>query len=259
MYDAEGTLAGVCTGLIGHGTVGPDGSVYLPKTCDVPLVLVSRDEGATWQTIEIPTALGVNTTSLGIPDHEAAVAVDGRGVVYYTWMGRDRLPYLVTSRDGGRTWSRPMMVGAPGVNEANIPAIAVTAGGRVAISYMGTTTSPGKPFPNDSNCLLTSTTCPSATDDYVDTTWNGYITVSDDPLAKNPTYTSVSVNAESDPLTVGECGPFRCQQQYDFDDVQLGADGTPWAVFSDGCDQDLICESLGEAVVGHIVGLPRHG
>ncbi|HVE63424.1 MAG TPA: sialidase family protein [Mycobacteriales bacterium] len=259
-YNDEGKLNTYCTGLIGHGTVGPDGTVYVPKTCSEPLLLVSRDEGLTWQTIAIPTKVGVNTDRYGRPDHESAVGVDAKGIVYYTWIGRDRLPYLVTSRDGGRTWSRPLMVGAPGVNETNIPALAVSPGGRVAISYMGSKTSPGAPFPNDSTCELFTgdTSCRSTTSDYLDTTWNGYITVTDDPLRARPTFTSVSINDEADPLTIGECGPFRCQQQYDFDDVQLGPDGTPWAVFSDGCDVDLFCESLGEAVVGRIAGLPRH-
>lgn len=255
-YDDEGAPAGICTGLVGHGTVGPDGSVYLPKTCERPLLSISRDEGRTWEVVTIPTTLGVNTGAAGLPDHEAAVGVDARGVVYYTWMGRDRLPYLVTSRDRGRTWSTPLMVAAPGINEANIPSLAVTPGGRLAIAYMGTTTSPGRPFINDS-CGL----CPNLTAPYAETTWNGYITVSDNPLSPNPTFQSVSINAPADPLTVGQCGPFRCQQQFDFDDVQFGPDGTPWAVFSDGCDSDaaLVCESLGEAVVGRIAGLPRHG
>lgn len=253
-YDDEGTVAGICTGLVGHGAVGPDGSVYLPKTCERPLLAVSRDEGSTWLTIAIPTSLGVNTDAVGEPDHEAAVAVDARGVIYYSWMSRTRLPYLTTSRDGGRTWSPALMVGAPGINEAVLPGLAVTPGGRVAISYMGTKNSPGHPFPNDSCPGLN---CPRA-NRYTNTTWNGYITVSDNPLSADPTFSSVSINDEADPLVVGQCGPFRCQQQADFNDVQFGPDGTPWAAFVDGCDPKLRCESRGEAVVGRIVGLPRH-
>lgn len=127
----------------------------------------------------------------------------------------------------------------------------MTPGGRLAVSYMGSTNSPGRPFINDS-CGL----CPNLTPA---STWNGYITVSDNPLSPNPVFQSVSVNAPADPLTVGSCGPFRCQQQFDFDDVQSGPDGTPWAVFSDGCDEDHDCVTIGEAVVGRIAGLPKRG
>ncbi len=259
--DSEGRVMGWCSGLIGHGTVGPDGTVYLPKACSSPYLLVSRNEGLTWTKVTLPTSLGVNTDMFGFPDHEAAVAVDARGVVSYLWMARNRMPYLMTSRNRGATWSRPLMVAPPGVNETVMPALAVTPGGRVAMAYLGTRESPGRPFPNDSDCYLHDGDllfrCPIDSA-YARVRWNSYLTVTDDPLRADPTFTSVSINDPNDPLTVGECGPFRCQQQYDFGDVQMGPDGTPWSVFVDGCNEERRCRSTGEAIVGRIVGLPRH-
>ena len=259
LMDGPGGNAIYCDGLLGQGAVGPDGAVYLPKNCRDPLLLVSRDEGDSWETIKIPTSLGVNTDTYGKPDHESSVAVDAKGVVHLSWVGRDRLPYLVSSRDGGRTWTRPLMVAPPGVVETNLPALAVTPGGRVAVAYLGSTTSPGRPFPNDSNCAAPTSTGPCGGGKaYADVTWNGYVTVTDTPLSADPIFTSASVNAPSDPLIVGECGPFRCQQQYDFIDVQLDAVGTPWAAFMDGCNSDRKCTLVGETVVGRLSGLRRH-
>src|SRR3712207_8600404 len=60
-----------------------------------------------------------------IPSHEAGVVTDDKGNVFYTWIAADRLPYLAVSRDGGESWSKPLMIGAPGVNESNLPGIAV--------------------------------------------------------------------------------------------------------------------------------------
>jgi hypothetical protein len=38
-----------------------------------------------------------------------------------------------------------MMVGAPGVNEANLPALDVGGNGEIALTYMGSENSPFKP------------------------------------------------------------------------------------------------------------------
>ena len=255
----EGQPQGLCNGLIGHGTTGPDGTVFLPKNCDTPFLLVSTDEGASWVRRPVPTRYGVTRGPIGFPDHEAAVAVEGRGTVYLAWVARNRKPYLVTSRDQGRHWSTPRDVAPPGVNETSQPALAVTPGGRVAVSYMGTTTSPGRPFPDDSTCPLYGTTCKDASARYHDTSWTAYVTVSDDATSADPWFTSAPLtDPETAPLTRGECEPLRCQQQYDFGDVQLGPDGSPWLARVDGCTTETRCTSVGELVLGRLVGLPRH-
>ncbi len=99
---------------------------------------ISRDEGGTWTRVQV--------ANLGAPHHEAGVAADKQGNIYYLWIVKDRLSYLVVSTDRGKTCSEPQMVAAPGVNEASLPSIAVGDTGGVAISYMGTTESPGPTF-----------------------------------------------------------------------------------------------------------------
>ncbi len=229
-----------CDGLHGHGVVDTRGFVYLPKgECGQPWLAISRDQGNTWERVQVARN--------GTPTHEASIAVDPAGNIYYTWIGGDRLPYLAVSRNDGKKWSAPIMIAAPGVNEASLPSVAAGANGKVALLYMGTTNSPGEPW---------------RVNGYKDTTWNGYLTITDDALAARPVFYSAPVNNPKDPLIGGECGPFRCQAAFDFLDVVIARDGTPWASFVDGCFKDACDHSgaflrLGEAVVGRLVGGPK--
>ncbi|MFN2626891.1 MAG: sialidase family protein, partial [Mycobacteriales bacterium] len=120
-----------CDGTTGHGVVGDDGTVYLPRGfCGQPFLAISKDEGATWQRVQVASN-GMNGTTAapagpaGTEDHEAAVGVDARGNLYYLWVARDYKPYLATSRDGGAHWSKPLMVAPPGVRQAALPSLAV--------------------------------------------------------------------------------------------------------------------------------------
>jgi hypothetical protein len=168
---------------------------------------------------------------------------------------------MAVSRDGGRTWGRPVMVGGPDLDEAQLPSIAVGDPGRVALLYMGTTSSPGPPY-----CVRTTLdACVNADGspgrppaDYAATTWNGYMAISTDALSQRPTFTTATVNEPSDPLVRGICGPVRCQQAYDFLKVVIAADGTPWGSFVDACTADpaAACPPLGKGVAAHLVGAP---
>ena len=80
-------------------------------------------------------------------------------------------------------------------------------------------------------------------------------------LAKNPVFYSGPANDPRDPLIRGQCGPGRCAAVYDFIDIVIGPDGTPWAALVDGCIS--ICagptggSNLGsDGVVGRLVGGP---
>jgi hypothetical protein len=242
-----------CGGLHGHGYVGPDGTVYLPRGyCGQPYLSISRDEGATWTNVQI--------AKNGISTHEAGIVADKAGNVYYTWTGKDRLPYLSVSRNGGKKWSKPMMVGAPQVNEANLPSIAIGAKGKIAIAYMGTTNSPGMPFPNEGGECTALGACPEP-DEYKKTTWNGYVTITAKALAGDPLFYSSTVNTPKDPLIRGACGPGRCKAVFDFIDVTIDRNGTTWSAWVDGCI--TICAASGpsnigsDGVVGRLVGGPR--
>jgi hypothetical protein len=248
-----------CGGLHGHGHVGLDGTVFLPKGhCGQPWLSISHDEGATWEHVQV--------AKNGIAHHEASVATDAKGNIYYAYSAKDRLMYLVTSKDGGESWSKPMMVGAPGVNETNLPSLDVGGVGKVAMAYMGTENGPGQPFPvspgtsSNPDCFVAQLPCPPP-EEYKKTTWNGYMTITTNALDKNPTFYSTTVNSKKDPLKRGTCGPGRCGLQIlDFIDVVIAPNGEVWTSWVDACI--LACAVGGdqdqgsEAVVGHLLGGP---
>jgi hypothetical protein len=211
-------------GLVGPGAVGPDGTVYLPRGCGEPYIAISHDEGLTWTRVRVARNGFLHLS------HEAAVAVDRSGVVYYTWIAQDERPYVAISRTRGKTWSKPIMIGPPGLAAAMLPAIDVGGPGKIAVVYMGA--------------------------DRGSAGWSGYITMSANALARDPTFYSAPVNDPADPLDAS-CQGDRCEGTGDFFDVVVAPDGTPYAAFADGCQGPAHCaagEGLG--VVGHLVGGP---
>lgn len=259
--EGHGRVPGYCDGALGHGFVGDDGTVYLPKGfCGQPFLAISDTEGLTWTRVQVATN-GMNAYADGTQGHEAGVAADADGNVYYLWVARDRLPYLATSRDGGETWSEPLMVGPPGLTQAALPALIVGGTGKVAVAYMGSTNAPPAPHPM----------CDSATDclmgdngderDYADVTWNGYLGVTVNALDDEPLFYSAPVNDPDDPLIRGQCPPIRCQEVFDFIDVRVGPDGTPWAPYVDGCTGacatgEEMTDNDDEGVAGRLWGGP---
>ncbi|HEV8359815.1 MAG TPA: sialidase family protein [Candidatus Thermoplasmatota archaeon] len=257
-------LPDYCDGALGHGIVDPQGRVLLPKGwCGQPWLAISEDEGQTWTRTQI-AANGMNREADGYPGHEAGVAVDSAGNVFYFWVAEDRLPYLALSRDGGATWGAPLMVGLPGLREASLPELTAGGEGKVAFVYMGSTNSPGPPFPPavcDPPPLGCTVNDAPPTEAYENVTWNAYVGMSLDALADAPTFLTAAVNDPADPLVRGPCGAVRCQEVFDFLDVRLGPDGTPWAALVDACMGDCASgaersDNAGEALVGHLVGGP---
>ena len=216
--------SGFCGGLHGHGAVGPEGTVYLPREfCGKPMLAISHDEGLTWERVKVSDVRSISQPKEGAG--HPSVTTDAKGNVYYTWIAAgNRLPFMSVSTDQGKTWSKPVMIGAPGLTETNLPQIDARGVGKVAIVYYGSTNSP---FPK---CKLD---CENPT--YKNTTWNGYITISATALDKNPTFYTGVVNDPADPLVRTECGPGRCQQVFDFIDVEIGYDGIPYGAFVDSC------------------------
>lgn len=230
-------------GLLGHGTASPDGSVFLPRIwCGQPYVAVSRDEGLTWQRVRVSD---VGAASGGANhDHDAAVAVDDRGNVFYAWASPDGFPYLSVSRDSGKTWSDPIEIRPPGVKTATLLALDADAKGHLAFAFYGTDTS-GYDAPNG---------------------WHGYVMVTSDGLSKDPLFYSARVNPQDDPLE-GTCDTSTCRAAREFIDVAISPDGSVWAPFVDACF-DGICDeggldagvvftpAVGEGVVGIMRGTP---
>lgn len=239
-------IPGYCGGATGHGVVDDEGTIYLPRGfCGQPYLAISKDEGLTWERVQVADNGMPYDEAAQLEEHEAGVAVDARGNTYYTWTGRDRLIYLVTSTDGGKTWSDPMMIGAPGTKETWGPTIAVGTPGRIAVAYIGSTNAPGGKSPQGSG------------EGYADVTWDGYITITKNALANKPLFYSGSINDPSDPLIIGSCDIIICQHETDFIDVVIGPDGTPWTSMVDGYSKDgKNVGSVGFGIVGGLIGGP---
>lgn len=222
-----------CSGLNGHGVTDKKGVIFLPYTgcANAPSVAISTDEADTWKIVKVP---GAKAEGGGDP----SVAVDRDGNIYVLYVDSERQSMLSTSKNGGRTWSKPINVAAPGVKYTNLATLAVGAPGKVAIAYYGTTTEEKNSF------------------------WNGYIASGVDVLGKNPTFYSASINDPKNPLKAQGCGPGRCGRVLDFIDVEIAPDGAPWAAYVDACL--ATCEKTGaqsyadnQAIAGSLVGGPR--
>jgi hypothetical protein len=234
-----------CGGFHGHGVVGKDGTVYLPKEyCGRPFLGISHDEGATWEHVQVAS----NGTEQLAAD--TSIAVDAKGNLYYLYQGRDRLLYLVVSRDGGTSWTKPQMIAAPGVKEINLPTIDVGDPGKIAIAYMGSTNS------HFQKCRRECTS-----NDYNEVTFNGYLAISVNALSGDPLFYSATVNPTGDPLIRGKCDfDNRCGPLLDFIDVEVSSDGTAYGSYVDACI--LTCSTGGpnqgaEGVVGRLIGGPK--
>lgn len=223
-----------CSGLNGHGVTDKKGVIYLPYTgCNnAPAIAVSSDEADTWKILKVP---GVKAEGGGDP----SVAVDRDGNIYLVYVDNDRQTMLSTSRNGGRTWSKPINVQAPGVKLTNLATVTVGAPGKIAIAYYGTTSEEKNGF------------------------WNGYLLSGVNVLSNKPTFYSASVNNPKNPLKAKGCGPGRCGRVLDFIDVEISpTTGQPWGAFVDACRET--CEKTGvesfadnEGVAGTLVGGPR--
>lgn len=215
---------GFCGGLHGHGHVARDGTVYLPREfCGKPMLAISHDEGVTWDRVAVSKIRSISQPKEGAA--HPSVVTDKKGNVYYTWIGaKTRLLYLSVSRDQGKTWSRAVVAGPPHLTESNLPQIDAKGVGKIAIAYYGSTNSPW------ARCHAK---CEQK--DYLETTWNGYLTISANALDKQPLFYSGLVNDPSEPLVRKECGPGRCWRVMDFIDVEIGPDGIAYGAFVDSC------------------------
>ena len=255
--DPQNEGASLCGGLHGHGFVDSKGNVYLPRGyCGKQKVAISRDEGMTWEQHTVDDGLGDSYSGA-----DPNVTVDEKGNIYYMFVGDDRLPYLTVSKNGGKKWSKPVMVGAPGVNEGNLPAIDVGDPGKIAMVYIGTSNGPNRPVRGE-NCRDSKKGCPS-NEDYRTTTWNAYVTTSYNALDKDPVFYSTTINDPKDPIIRTTCGA-RCTGRIpgnlDFIDIIVDPFGQAWTSFVDECL--IVCPAGGgndggEAIIGTLVGGKR--
>ncbi len=113
------------------GVVDNQGTFYTPADCQLAAyVVITRNEGASYTWVRIP---GAPTSGPdGGPNVE--LAVDDAGALYALWVAGAKLD-LEVSHDHARTWSAPIVVSAPGVQNIDHPWITAGAPGNVAITY----------------------------------------------------------------------------------------------------------------------------
>jgi len=219
-----------CGGLHGHVATDRAGRVFLPRgycegvnDFDKPFVSISDDAGTTWKQVKV-------SDTVGMPDNQSSIASDARNNLYYVWYDHKfKLPYLATSTDHGRTWSKPLMIAPPNVREVQWPTVYAGANGRIAISFPGTTQ--GK---------MSDKTRP----------WDYYVVTSTNALATNPTFVSNIANPATDPVHRGDC-PGRCGNMLDFLDLVIQPTGAPinglanpvWATVVDTCTSKDRCNT----------------
>ncbi|HVL87579.1 MAG TPA: sialidase family protein [Candidatus Thermoplasmatota archaeon] len=210
--------SGSCAGQPGHTAVAPDGTVVVPKSwfCAGLFLSVSYDSGLTWEVRAGPQ-VGGDTLS-----PEVAFAPDG--TLYALWQGKDHLTYLARSPDVGKTWDGPWIVSPPDVRSTVFAALAAGDDGRVAMAFLGT---------RDTDEY------PSRAPD--ETRWHLFFVTTEDGTAQSPTFTAYQATPEDDPVQIG-CvwiggGGNPCRNMLDFIDGAVGADGTFYVSYTEGCTE----------------------
>ena len=132
-----------CSGLHGHVKVSPaDGTVYVPfRQCggNQTAVIVSQDNGITWNIRPVQTASVIKTASSDDP----AVAIDNNGRVYILFADGGTLAAVATSDDFGQSWQNLAEVGSAfGIQNVAFPAATAGDAGRAAVAFYGSTTGP---------------------------------------------------------------------------------------------------------------------
>lgn len=213
----------------GRGVVDPrNGTIYLPvHFCGAVEVAVSHDEGRSWTRHTVDRMRGsaahgiiaalaspawraqlmhgrtnIVPAEMAINQFSDALGIDASGRLYLLWIDEDFLPVLSRSDDGAHSWSKPLPIRPPGVVQAVLPAIAVTAAGRIGLSYYGSTDRQ---------------------------TWTGYLAIADDGVAPTPVFETAAVTPPGRPLMPEPCCWASGPQEYTV--ARWAPDGSLWGAF----------------------------
>ena len=220
--DDEGIAGGpVCGSVTGHVQTDLEGRVMLPSgRCLQPYLAISEDGGTTWRQSLV-------SEHIRSAVFHTEVAPDQGRNLHYVWIDRLHfLPWMASSRDHGETWTDPVSLAPPGVHSVNHLTVVAGEPGRVAVTFMGSTT----PDENASN-----------------RPWNQYVVLTSDAFAREPLFLSAIGHRAGDPIFRGPCRG-RCGGLFDFGDIQVSpVDGAIWATGSDSCTAATRCNSAYES------------
>ncbi len=207
-------VSGACSSLHGHVKVSADGTAYLPNAhCGGKAGgAISTNNGGSWSSYTIP---GSTEPATGF---DPSVATTPDNTLYESWQGANNRTYVAKSTTHGSTWSTPVDVGAgAGVVNSTFQTVVAGDNGRVAVAYLGSTTS-GNPFASAWNGV-----------------WDLYVSYSYDAGA-----TWITVKATTNPVQRGwmcadgtTCNSGR--NLLDFMDANLTTDGRVVVGYADGC------------------------
>jgi hypothetical protein len=209
-----------CQSLHGAITAGPDGTVYVPGRCEPgPILAVSEDNGLTWRS-------QIVGETVGVPEQQKnpEVAVDTQNNAYFTWVGADNRTHLMVTKDHGRTFSVPVTVTPPAIGSSVWPSIVAGDPGRVGFMYIGTPDATQGPWEVDNS-----------------TRWHLYYTYTLNGLDPNPTFVTVQLTPDNDPIQRGTIcvSSGACKNGnrnlLDFNDMVIDAEGRPFMGLADGC------------------------
>ena len=237
-FPTGGQIYGLATsegGLHGAITTAPDGTVYVTPRVATPAVILSKDNGLTWDTREMG-----QDASTPNPRKNSEVATDSESNAYHIWTGADQGIYMARSTDSGDTWdSDSIRISPAEVISTTFPQTDAGDPGRIAITYLG----------SENGSLLNTT-------DIDGNNWNGnghyapngvhyhlYVTYSLNALDENPIFHTRRVT--DDPVQVGamclNSGDCRSDQGgsnrnlLDFNDLHIDLEGRVYIAFADGC------------------------
>lgn len=174
-------------GVQGPVHVANGGVAYFPKsTCYGTNIAVSRDAGLTWTITGHLEAHG-STHALQNPH----VATDEAGTAYAVYQGNDGLVYMNRGTNDGTSWDSGIRVTPPGIHATMFTQAVASAPGHVAILYHGTrNTTEGWTYPE------ADWAPPRAV-------WHTFLTFSVDANTPDPTFITVQVTPDGDPVMVG--------------------------------------------------------
>ena len=237
-FPTGGQIYGLATsngGLHGAITTAPDGTVYVTPRVATPTIIMSKDNGLTWDTREMG-----QDASTPNPRKNSEVATDSESNAYHIWTGADQGIYMARSTDSGDTWdSQSIRISPAEVISTTFPQTDAGDPGRIAITYLG----------SENGSLLNTT-------DIDGNNWNGnghyapngvhyhlYVTYSLNALDENPIFHTRRVT--DDPVQVGamclNSGDCRSDQGgsnrnlLDFNDLHIDLEGRVYIAFADGC------------------------